>query len=108
MGYEGGHFQRAVWTIPDSNKELWFPKLYENKEWNNSLSDDFKKIIMKNKAGPIGDLKEVEWIVFAHYKDLLGQIVYKFLGEFHSSLEESNIHQHVFIRKKSKIFLTHP
>ena len=29
-------------------------------------------------------------IVFAHYKDLLGQIVYKFLGEFHSSKEESN------------------
>ena len=45
FGYEGGHFQKALWPIPDSNKKLWFPKLYENKEWNNSLSDDFKKIL---------------------------------------------------------------
>jgi hypothetical protein len=42
-------------------------------------------------------------MVFAHYKDLLGQIVYKFLGEFHTLLEESDNYQHVLIRKKTKI-----
>jgi len=105
FGYEGGHFQRAVWKIPGSNKALWFPKLYENKEWNNSLSDDFKKIIMEKKTGLIGNRGEVEWMVFAHYKDLLGQIVYKFLGEFHASLQESTNYKHVFIRKQSKIYL---
>ena len=49
--------------------------------------------------------KKYEWIVFAHYKDLLGQIVYKFLGEFHTSLEESDNYQLALIRKKTKIYL---
>ena len=33
-------------------------------------------------------------------------LVYKFLDEFHASLKDSNNHQHVFIRKKSKIYLS--
>ena len=33
---------------------------------------------MKKKTGSLWDPQEVEWIVFAHYQDLLGQIVYKF------------------------------
>ena len=60
---------------------------------------------MKNKVGlTLSDPKEKEWIVFAHYRDLLGQIVYKFLGEFHLSLEESDNSQYIFNRKKSKIY----
>ena len=105
FGYKGGHYQRAVWRIKGSNKEVWFPKLYRNNTWNNSLSDDFKKIIYKkNNNTKIKRLKKREWIVFAHYKDLLGQIVYKFLGEFHTLLEESGNYQHVLIRKKTKIY----
>ena len=50
------------------------------------------------------DPHELEWIVFAHYKDLLGQVVYKFLGEFHLSLEKSSNFKWVVIRKKSKIY----
>ena len=44
-------------------------------------------------------------MVFARYKNLLGQIVYKFLGEFHTSLEESDNYQLALIRKKTKIYL---
>ena len=108
FGYRGGHYQRAVWKIPGNKKELWFPKLYENKQWNNSLSDDFKEIVMKKKGGGKIDqtLDSLEWIVFAHYKDHLGQIVYKFLGEFQSSLDQSNDYQWVFTRTKSKIDIT--
>ena len=105
FGYTGGHFQQAVWRIKGTNKEVWFPKLYKNNTWNNSLSNDFKKIIMKrNDKTKIKSLKKREWIVFAHYKDLLGQIVYKFLGEFYSSFEETDDYQFVFIRKKTKIY----
>ena len=69
------------------------------------MSDDFKKIIYKkNNNTKIKRLKKREWIVFAHYKDLLGQIVYKFLGEFHTLLEESDNYQNVLIRKKTKIY----
>jgi hypothetical protein len=106
FGYKGGHQQNALWKIPGSNKALWFPKLYENNEWDNSLSDDFKRIFMKKKDGSkIGLQGAAEWMVFAHYKDLLGQIVYKFLGEFHASLQKSTNYKHVLIRKQSKIYL---
>ena len=106
FGYKGGHYQRAVWRIKDSIKAVWFPKLYKNNTWNNSLSNDFTKIIMKkNDNTKIKKPKKHEWMVFAHYKDLLGQIVYKFLGEFHTSLEESDNYQLALIRKKTKIYL---
>ena len=106
FAYKGGHYQRATWRIKDSNnKEVWFPKLYRNNTWNNSLSNDFKKIIMKrNDKTKIKRRKKREFMVFAHYKDLLGQIVYKFLGEFYSSFEETDDYQFVFIRKKTKIY----
>ena len=94
FGYKGGHYQRAVWRIKDSNKGVWFPKLYKNNTWNNSLSDDFKKIIMKRNDNTkiLRPRRKREYTVFAHYKDLLGQIVYKFLGEFYSSFEEMLLH----------------
>ena len=105
FGYKKGHYQRAVWRIKGSNKEVWFPKLYRNNTWNNSLSNDFKKIIMKrNNNAKIKRRKKREFIVFAHYKDLLGQIVYKFLGEFHTLFKESDNYQRAFIRKKTKIY----
>ena len=44
-----------------TGKKVWFPKLYENTPWNNELSDDFKRIIMRNKINPIlKDPKERE------------------------------------------------
>ena len=46
-----------------------------------------------------------ESIVFAHYKNLFGQIVYKFLGEFHTSIKESTNYKWVYIRKQTKIYL---
>jgi len=117
FGYKGGHYQRATWKIKGTNKEVWFPKLYKNRTWDNSLSDDFNKISMKKtdntKLHPslktehsimLSNKKRYEWIVFAHYKDLLGQIVYKFLGEFHTSFNETNDYQLVLIRKKTKIY----
>lgn len=43
FGYESdGHFQQAWWdkATKNLNQAVWFPKLYPNKEWNNSLSSD--------------------------------------------------------------------
>ena len=101
FGYDGGHFQRAVWSIKGTTKGVWFPKLYENDLWNNSLSDDFKRIEMTKKDHSTIEIEfeDVEWFVFAHYKDFLGQTVYKFLGEFHSSRELSTDSCRVFIRQ---------
>ena len=107
FGYSGGHHQKAVWSIKGTEKGVWFPKLYKNNEWNNSLSDDFKKIKMRriDNPEPLPDREIDEWFVFAHYKDFLGQTVYKFLGEFHSSRELSTDFCRVFLRKATKINL---
>ena len=109
FGYTKGHFQRAVWKIPNSDKRIWFPKLYPNKEWNNELSEDFDKITMRSLVGKdLSGSKIDEYIVFAHYKNILGQVVYKFLGEFHTSLEHSGKDKVVFLLKKKKIKLENP
>ena len=107
FGYKKGHHQRATWTIKGTKKHVWFPKLYKNKDWNNSLSDDFKTIEMKRTDNSIlSDVPgRIESIVFAHYKNLFGQIVYKFLGEFHTSIKESTHYKWVYIRKQTKINL---
>tara|TARA_A100001015_G_scaffold23780_1_gene26890 strand:+ start:839 stop:1627 length:789 start_codon:yes stop_codon:yes gene_type:complete len=108
FGYKGGHYQRALRKIEGTKKkEVWFPKLYKNKDWDNSLSDDFKEIKMKktNKSIIIGKIEKKEWIVFAHYKNVLGQVIYKFLGEFHLSINKSSNKCWVFERKKTKIVI---
>ena len=107
FGYKKGHHQRATWTIKGTKKHVWFPKLYKNNDWNNSLSDDFKTIEMKRTDNSIlSDVPgRIESIVFAHYKNLFGQIVYKFLGEFHTSIKESTNYKWVYIRKQTKINL---
>jgi len=98
--------QQATWTIQGTKKHVWFPKLYKNNDWNNSLSDDFKTIEMKRTDNSIlPKVGHTEAIVFAHYKNLFGQIVYKFLGEFHTSIKESTNYKWVYIRKQTKIYL---
>ena len=125
FGYKGGHFQKAVWGIKGKNKYVWFPKLYKNDVWNNSLSDDTKKIIEKLESGKSledwmeerGDIDYVgkrkkrsdsdeTCVVFAHYKNLLGQTVYKFLGEFKVSSEESDEFSTIYNRTRKKVYLS--
>ncbi len=102
FGYKKGHYQPAAWKIPETDKQVWFPKLYKNKDWDNDLSENFDTITMKYIGNDITKFKRIRHktitknIVFAHYKNLLGKVVYKFLGEFHTSLEDSNSQQVVY------------
>ena len=86
FGYKKGHYQRAVWTHKKMNQMVWFPKLYKNNDWDNFLSPDGNEIksshvvrgkLVKHRSGTVRD---IETIVFAHYKNILGQVVYKFMG----------------------------
>ena len=89
FGYKGGHAQRASWKIPNKNKRLWFPKLYSDKDWNNFLSEDFKQIVMQRTSGNDLNLpvrEDGNSIVFAHYQNIFGKKVYKFLGEYQRTL----------------------
>lgn len=116
FGYKKGHYQRSLWHIKGSDKGVWFPKLYKDKAWKNSLSEDHKKITMQpqpNNAHSRKRMKEItnnknlpgKRIVFAHQEDVLGRRMYKFLGEFHKSEKESDRNHLIFRRKQTRIDL---
>ena len=69
---------------------IWFPKLFPNGEWDNSISPDGKVIREKNVHEEKVDdhINDVinnqihKRIVFAKVKGPLGEVLYKFKGEF--------------------------
>jgi len=97
FGYpeEKGHFQGGSWHIKGTNEIVWFPKLYNNVdkdgvEWVNKIKNNLQTITMQKKVNGVPtenpDLLE-RAIVFAHQKNLLGQVVYRFMGVFEPSKE---------------------
>ena len=109
FGYKGKHYQKAYWKIKKRNKAVWFPKLYQNGQWENSLSDDGEEIVQKQIIDGVlieHDLPDNEnRIVFAHYKNILGQTVYKFYGEYEVDWEKTIPLKHFFKRVKKEIRL---
>lgn len=91
-------YQQGWWNVPNTNLGVWFPRLYRSKDWTNSLSEDGSLIIEeKSDKSPI-DYKpkyDVDRIVFGHYKNVLGQIVYRFVGVFRQSKEESTNNKYI-------------
>jgi very-short-patch-repair endonuclease len=79
--------QKAFIKHPFENKMLWFPKLYENNQWDNRISLDEKEIYEIEKNNP-NYLKEalstpkhaLERIVFARVRSNLGDVMYRFKG----------------------------
>ena len=114
FGYTGGHYQRAVWPIGKaSNKIVWFPKLYPNGDWKNSISDDGCEICevplsaaMVTKFGNLQSRSMGETrIVFAHYTDALGITLYKYMGEFIANPGKSTGASVVYDRVKTRTLL---
>ncbi len=92
LKYNG--YQRAGAMTMDKKKKLWFPKLYKNKDWNNTISSD-ETLIEEQPAGVhskwFGNTKHLEKIlrkndkvriVFARVKGNLGFVLYRFKGYF--------------------------
>lgn len=83
MGESRRNTQMA--TVPlNETTSVWFPKLYENKDWDNKLSSDGQTITMKPKTTLLKKPKVIHQkiIVFAHQKDELNQTYYRFEGVF--------------------------
>ncbi len=109
FGYKKGNFQSGSWHIKGTTEHVWFPKLYTNMtkdgvEWVNTLENDSKTIKMQKKVN--GEFVECDdilerAIVFAHYKNLLGFVVYRFMGVFEP--EESSINRLKFINGKAPV-----
>jgi very-short-patch-repair endonuclease len=89
--------------IPHSsevNTYLWFPKLYENAQWHNTLSKDEKSIIEickipdRRVAQVNKNINNFERngrrLVFARVRSPLGELMYRFKGEYLLDLEKTN------------------
>ena len=93
------------------NHNLWFPKFYENEEWDNQISSDGKIITEKCKNPD----KYKEWfkdvtsnlvkrITFPRSIDNLGFKLYRFAGIFETDLNSSSLENGVIHRlKKTRI-----
>jgi very-short-patch-repair endonuclease len=79
-------------------KGIWFPKLYKNGEWNNSISNDETEIreiseSPKTVESHIDDILRkgiYKRIVFARVKSPLGDIMYRFKGEYELDKQQTN------------------
>lgn len=86
-----GH-QQALINLDDSHS-VWFPKLYENGDWDNKLSADGTKIEMRKVSGgrfSAKEIREVKSYVFAHHRDEFGKIYYAFKGLFEVTEQREN------------------
>ena len=99
FGHNYRGLQKGVANHPNErNTIIWFPKLYKNGTWNNGISDDELTITeiceIKDKARAhiqyILNEPIHTRIVFARVKSPLGDIMYRFKGEFELNKEKTN------------------
>jgi hypothetical protein len=80
----------------DEFTEVWFPKMYKNKDWDNSLSENGDTITMLSvPGGEYADVMESKQlreyvITFGHMKSQPGPSYYEFFGVFKGEPEFSD------------------
>lgn len=102
FGHNYRGYQRAgARHSNESEVLLWFPKLFLNADWDNSISSDESIIIEKN-LNPERTSRHVQRIkndpsrekhqriVFAKVKGNLGDVLYRFRGLYKLDLQKSN------------------
>jgi very-short-patch-repair endonuclease len=93
--YKG--FQRALAQHPRvPDQHIWFPKLYENADWDNSISDDEMTIYERRKKNNRGFVSEHlrtpekhKRLVFARVRSPLGDVMYRFKGLFEADVDRT-------------------
>lgn len=100
FGHDYSGYQKAWASNPlDSSTYLWFPKLYENRDWANSLSEDgctITELCLSPKKSfrkahhDRAMSRNVDRITFAHGKSPLGETLYRFVGVFRTDKEASH------------------
>lgn len=99
-----GLFKGGAKHPVEDNILIWFPRLYPNEDWDNSISSD-GRIIREKHIDPIKAQEHIQYhidskihkrIVFAKVKGPLGDIMYRFKGAFQLDIEktraEGNLH----------------
>jgi hypothetical protein len=104
FGYNYKGHQSATISLDDVS-DIWFPKMYPNGDWDNSLSTDGQVITMRHvPGGQYGGVMTSEFvrryvITFGHVKPPSGPRCYRFLGVFEGAPQLSDtskwVHQRV-------------
>jgi hypothetical protein len=110
LNYSKGYLQygKSFFVISDSER-LWFPHLTPNKNWNNTVSDDWNTIYEKYIGDDIEIIKTIKdeeatqkidnfiRYAFAKYKNSLGETSYRFIGVFKSKRKSNstNIYERI-------------
>ncbi len=118
LHYKG--YQRGGAYHPhEENTVIWFPKLYPNDGWENSLNSTEDLIIEKATKADENDFRreahvvqtlsqDIEYrVVFAHGKNLLGETLYRFKGRFKLDREASNVKDGLIWRRDCCIVKTY-
>ncbi len=112
---------RGIWTgaakhPKETGKIIWFPKLYKNGEWNNRISDDETVIWEINEFPEKAKVAIDHWIkseihnriVFPRVKSPLGDVMYRFKGEYELDLQATNYQQGLVWKRVSERVKTYP
>jgi len=100
LNYGGSFFKLS------SNERIWFPRLIKNKNWEDTISDDWN-IISEKYKGDNDEKKEINQkdhdknikrYTFAKYKNALGKTSYRFIGVFTFKKKKKN--EPVFVYEK--------
>lgn len=112
FGYTLGNYQRGVWYLKnDSGDFVWFPRLYKQDNWDNELSADGLTIFERPVSEKSREyyetpsnrrLEACNRIVFARAKDVLGNVLYRYVGTFKFNNEKSSNYESVFDRTSDK------
>lgn len=112
---KNGIWKGGVKHPKEPETTIWFPKLYKNGFWDNSISNDENTIFEKHEDH-MSNQKHMEQIlnfsnhkriVFARVKSSLGDIMYRFKGEYTLNKELSIQNQKLIWIKTSENVVTY-
>lgn len=112
FGYDKGHGRRGSWAVPDrvaaalglpGKTMVWFPKLYAQDDWDNSLSEDGKTITEIHKHGHSYTETWDARIVMARSRGELNRTLYRFVGVFECAPDCRTGSEHRFQRISTKV-----
>lgn len=120
FGYSKGHYQRSYWNIPLDRAGkmgfpdgclVWFPRLYKQPLWDNSLSEDGCTITEISSAYPDRKVYSERWntrIVMARSRDELNRTLYRFVGVFKAIPEYRDGNERRFRRIATQVMTCRP
>jgi len=99
----------------EENTFIWFPKLYQNKDWENTLTLDERRIFEKSTS-PLLTQKHIDKvlksnllrrIVFAKVKGPLGDVMYRYKGVFELDMSNTKIENGLVWNRTSETVRTY-